>query len=68
MIIIELFILIMITKINYIILLHIWTKLILLFFINFTFNYKKLQKNIIFNDKSSIFIVIKITKISYKII
>ena len=54
MIIIELFILIMITKISYIILLHMRKFDITIFLINFTFNYNKLQKDRISNDKSSI--------------
>ena len=54
MIIIELFILIMITKISYIILLHMRKFDITIFLINFTFNYNKLQKDLISKDKSSI--------------
>ena len=54
MIIIELFILIMITKISYIILLHMRKFDITIFLINFTFNYNKLQKDLISNNKSSI--------------
>ena len=42
---------------------------ITIFFINFTFNYNKLQKKILYlMIKVVLFLVIKITKISYKII
>ena len=41
---------------------------ITIFFINFTFNYKKLQKKLFLIIKVILFIIIKIKKINYKII
>ena len=41
---------------------------ITIFFINFTFNYNKLQKILYLMIKTVLFIIIKIKKINYKII